>query len=58
MAEESPRTRISLINGESITIDGDIEQVVATLKAGQGNLTELQTGEDRTYVNPEHVTHL
>jgi hypothetical protein len=57
MAEESPRTRIWLINGESITVEDDIERVVATLNAGRG-LTALPTGEDKTYVNPQHVTHL
>ena len=50
-------TVLWLVNGERVTVDGDIQQVVSSLDAGRRTFVELKRGEESVYVHPGHVTH-
>jgi hypothetical protein len=57
MAEERVQSRVWLVNGQSVTVLGDIEKVKNTLDQWQG-FAPLTREADRVYVQPQHVTHI
>ncbi len=57
MAEDQ-RTQIWLVNGETVTVDGDPEQVIAELDAAHRGLARLTSRGSDVYVSLAHVTHL
>lgn len=56
---DSERTKIWLVNKETVTVEGAVDAIVGLLAGSGGNLTALTdyTG-GRVYVNPVHVTHV
>jgi len=46
------------MNGQDVVVDGGLDEVVERLTAGRRTLIGLESGEDKIYVNPSHVTHL
>jgi hypothetical protein len=58
MAEDGPQSRVCVVNAESITVEGDIDQVRKTLETWRGGFAPLKREADRVYVDPQHVTHI
>ena len=54
------RTVITFSDGSRMTIDEDLNGIVAKLEAAGGGLCLLDgmPGPDRLYVNPAQITHL
>ena len=53
------RTKIWLVNKETVTVEGTVDAVVDALHASGASLTPFDdyTG-GRVFVNPAHVTHV
>jgi len=58
MAEDGPQSRVWLVNAESVTVLGDVDQVKATLEKWRGGFAPLEREADKVYVHPQHVTHV
>jgi hypothetical protein len=51
-------TRISMVDGTEVNVDGTPDQVFSELDAARGNLAQLASGDAKVYVSPAHVTLL
>jgi hypothetical protein len=55
---EGTWSRIWLVNGRTVTVYGEVDQVVKTLESSRGGFATMKSGETDVRVNTSHVTHV